>query len=76
MVVRPSLLALLVLTACSQPAPYVLVPRPAGLERAPRQSRDGHVFYWVTDRWYVQNGGQWYAYPPPIQPMDTWAWRR
>jgi hypothetical protein len=71
------LLPLLLLTACGlSPPAYVRAEHPPDVQHAPRRNRDGHVFYWVNERWYVQHEGQWYEYPPAPPPLNDWKWRR
>lgn len=71
-----ALAALLALAACGVSAKaYVGVAAPPAIETYPQVVRDGHVFYWVEDRWYVQHQGKWYAYPPAPEPRMQWGWR-
>lgn len=77
---RPSSLpfvVLLSLTAACGPfnPPYTRAPRPEGVEHAPRTVQNGHVFYWVGERWYLESGGQWYVYRRPPEPLNQYMWR-
>jgi hypothetical protein len=76
---RPSLPLLIVLSlvaACGPfNPPYTRAPRPKGVEQAPRTVHNGHVFYWVGERWYLESGGQWYVYRRPPEPLNQYMWR-
>jgi hypothetical protein len=63
------------LVGCAAAKPYEPVQPPPGGVRYPRTLHQGHVFYWVDDRWYVQRQGQWFAYRPPPQPLNNYMWR-
>jgi hypothetical protein len=41
---------------------YVEADVPVDVEAYPRTYYDGHVVYWVGDRWYVQDRGAWFYY--------------
>jgi hypothetical protein len=60
-VAASTLLGLLTLAGCASRA-YVGAEAPVGIGAYPSTYYDGHVVYWVDDRWYAQRDGLWVYY--------------
>jgi hypothetical protein len=41
---------------------YVEAEVPVAVETYPQAYYDGHVVYWIGDRWYVRRNGVWFYY--------------
>lgn len=68
LVASAALLGALLLAGCASTG-YVRAEVPAGIEAYPSTYYDGHVVYWVGDRWYAHRNGVWVYYrsePPHL----------